>query len=105
MRGDGGEFTKIHSLDNMMMEVSGTCVMCGQFSDDVIECSHCEKNSCAECLRPQFLNQDPPLAQQLRWPDFSMVTHLGHTRLMAVVAIPDINEWWVLVKETTTNTQ
>ena len=34
---------------------------------------------------PQFLNQEPPRPQQLLFPDFAMVPHLGHTELMIVV--------------------
>ena len=47
---DISEFSKVHSLDNMM-EISGTCIICTSYSDDLLACSHCEKQSCAVCLR------------------------------------------------------
>ena len=37
-------------------------------------------------LAPQLLNQAPPGAQQLSLPDFLMITHLGHTGAILVVA-------------------
>ena len=40
---------------------------------------------------PQFLNQDPPRPQQLSLPDFSMVPHLGHTELVAVVVTAGVH--------------
>ena len=36
---------------------------------------------------PQFLNQEPPRAQQLSLPDFLLVPHLGHNN---VVVIDDV---------------
>ena len=36
---------------------------------------------------PQFLNQEPPRPQQLRLPDFSMVPHLKHNKLLVVVVV------------------
>ena len=41
---------------------------------------------------PQVLNQAPPRAQQLIFPDFAMVPHFGHTELMVVVAT-DVYMW------------
>ena len=38
---------------------------------------------------PQLLNQEPPRPQQLLFPDFGMVPHLGHTEVMVVVVAGD----------------
>ena len=49
----------------------------------------------ASPVLPQLLNQAPPGAQQLRFPDISMVPHLGHVESMfaTVVAGPaDTNQ-------------
>jgi len=38
---------------------------------------------------PHFLNQAPPEAQQLRWPDVFTMPHLGHVGLVVVsVVVP-----------------
>ena len=34
---------------------------------------------------PQFLNQEPPRAQQLIFPDFAIEPHFEHTKPMAIV--------------------
>ena len=34
---------------------------------------------------PQLLNHEPPRPQQLLFPDFAMMPHLGHTEVMVVV--------------------
>ena len=36
---------------------------------------------------PQFLNQEPPKPQQLVLPDFLMVPHFGHTKLVVIMAV------------------
>ena len=45
--------------------------------------------------RPQFPNQEPPRPQQLLFPDFLTVPHLGHTKPIAVVvaACVDMRHW------------
>ena len=45
---------------------------------------------------PQFLNQEPLWPQQLIFPDFVMIPHLGHTELMIIVVTAVF--MWVLVK-------
>jgi hypothetical protein len=35
---------------------------------------------------PQFLNQEPPRAQQLIFPDFAIEPHFEHTELIIVEA-------------------
>ena len=50
-------------------------------------------------LVPQFLNQAPPGAQQLRLPDFLMVPHLEHMEpivFVTVVAVTADVVMWVL---------
>ena len=42
---------------------------------------------------PQFLNQAPPAAQQLRLPDFLMLPHLEHTGLIVVVTTAGDQVW------------
>ena len=39
---------------------------------------------------PQFPNQEPPWPQQLILPDFFVTPHLGHTKLIIVVAAPAV---------------
>lgn len=41
---------------------------------------------------PQLLNQAPPRAQQLLWPDFLVVTHLGHTEPLVIVVVSTTDE-------------
>ena len=44
---------------------------------------------------PQFPNQEPPRPQQLALPDFAMMPHLGHTKLMILVAAGVVYiDWW-----------
>ena len=37
--------------------------------------------------RPQFLNQEPPRPQQLVFPDFAIVPHLGHSGLVVIILV------------------
>ena len=50
-------------------------------SDQVCVCSKSESAG-----SPHFPNQEPPRAQQLRWPDF-WVPHLGHTVVIKLASV------------------
>ena len=43
---------------------------------------------------PQFPNQEPPRPQQLSLPDFLVMPHLEHTKLMILVAIGVYGNSW-----------
>jgi hypothetical protein len=45
-------------LDMMEVEESGTCLLCGEYGDSLVACSHCDKRACELCLRECSACQD-----------------------------------------------